>query len=124
MVVKALEDRVLLLAEMPFVSLESGAKQVYAQPAQKELRQELEALIQAILAHEAFAKLSSTERIAFQSDYTSGLMHLLRTGDCQFMFNEMEEWFEYLEELADYDEFQSDMQRQGIDLDALELADV
>ncbi|MBC8448617.1 MAG: hypothetical protein H8D78_12795 [Chloroflexi bacterium] len=124
MVVKMVEDRTLLLAEMPFVAVESGAELVYGQPDQKDLRQELEALMQAILTHKAFARLSSTERVAFQSDYTFGLMHLLRTGDCQFMFDEMEEWFEYLEELADYDEFQSDMQKQGIDLNALELADV
>ena len=88
---------------------------MYAQLSQEQLREELEALMQAILAHEAFARLSSAERVAFQSDYTSGLVHLLRTGGCRPMFNEMEEWFEYLEELADYDEFEDDMREQGID---------
>lgn len=37
-----------------------------------------------------------------------GIATLLLKGDCQPLFEDMEEWHEYLEELVDYDEFEAD----------------
>lgn len=81
-------------------------------------------LLKAIFASSEFhAKLTPRERIAFYNDYTRDIATLLLKGDCRPLFEDMEEWYEYLEELADYDEFEANLREEhNLVLQDIELA--
>jgi hypothetical protein len=81
-------------------------------------------LLKAIFASSEFhVKLTPKERIAFYNDYTRGITALLLKGDCQPLFEDMQEWYEYLEELVDYDEFEADVKEEhNLVLQDIELA--
>lgn len=96
-----------------FAEAESRGKGIYDQPEQAKLREQLPRLLKAIFASGEFhAKLTPKERIAFHNDYTRGIATLILKGDCQPLFEDMEEWYEYLEELVDYDEFEADLKEE------------
>lgn len=107
-----------------FAEAESRSKAVYDRPEQAKWREQLPHLLKAIFASSKFhAKLTPKERIAFYNDYTRGIATLLLKGDCQPLFEDMEEWYEYLEELVDYDEFEAELKdKHNLVLQDIELA--
>lgn len=107
-----------------FAEAESRSKEVYDRPEQARWREQLPRLLKAIFASSEFhAKLTPRERIAFYNDYTRGIATLLLKGNCQPLFEDMEEWHEYLEELVDYDEFEADLKEEhNLVLQDMELA--
>ena len=119
------EDFDLVSVTECFAEAESRGKEVYDQPEQAGLREQLpRLLLKAIFASSEFhAKLTLKERIAFYNDYTRGITALLLKGDCQLLFEDMQEWYEYLEELVDYDEFEADVKEEhNLVLQDMELA--
>lgn len=112
----------LTAVENCFVEAKLRGGEVYSRPEQERLREQLPHLLRAIFTNDDFSKLSASERVAFYNDYTDGVAKLLLTGDCRPLFDAMEEWHEYLEELADYEEFETELKEEhGIDLSDLEL---
>ena len=80
------------------------------QPSQINAQKQIPKLLKLIFTNEEFlTKLTLDERIEFYNDYTNGIASLLLTGDCLLFFEDMQEWYEYLEELVDYEEFKSDI---------------
>jgi len=67
---------------------------------------------------EFVTKLTLDERIAFYNDYTDRITNVLLTRDCRSFFEKMQELYEYLEELEDYDEFKKDIKtRENVTFD-------
>ena len=102
-----------------FTKAKLSKNRIFNQPSQVNARKQLPNLLKLIFTNKEFlAKLTPDERIAFYNDYTKGIANLLLTGDCLSLFEEMQEWCEYLEELVDYDEFKSDiLTRENITFD-------
>ena len=107
-----------------FAEAQSRGKEVYDRPEQAGLREQLPRLLKAIFTSSEFhAKLTPKERVVFYNDYTRGITALLLKGDCQPLFEDMQEWYEYLEELVDYDEFEADVKEEhNLVLQDIELA--
>ena len=122
--IELVDDFDLVSVTECFAEAESRGKEVYDQPEQAKLREQLPRLLKAIFASSEFhAKLTPKERIAFYNDYTRGITALLLKGDCQPLFEDMQEWYEYLEELIDYDEFEADVKEEhNLVLRDIELA--
>ena len=118
------EDFDLVSVAECFAEAESRGKDIYIRPEQARWREQLPRLLKAIFASSEFhAKLTPKERIAFYNDYTRGITALLLKGDCQPLFEDMQEWYEYLEELIDYDEFEADVKEEhNLVLRDIELA--
>ena len=118
------EDFDLVSLAECFAEAESRGKDIYIRPEQARWREQLPRLLKAIFASSEFhAKLTPKERIAFYNDYTRGIATLLLKGDCQPLFEDMQEWYEYLEELVDYDEFEADVKEEyNLVLRDIELA--
>jgi hypothetical protein len=118
------EDFDLVSVAECFAEAESRGKDIYIRPEQARWREQLPRLLKAIFASSEFhAKLTPKERIAFYNDYTRGIATLLLKGDCQPLFEDMQEWYEYLEELVDYDEFEADVKEEyNLVLRDIELA--
>jgi hypothetical protein len=89
------------------------------QPSQINAQKQLHKLLKLIFASKEFVtKLTLDERTEFYNDYTNGIANVLLTGDCLSFFEEMQEWYEYLEELEDYDEFRNDIKtRENVTFD-------
>ena len=122
--IELVDDFDLVSVTECFAEAESRGKEVYDQPEQAKLREQLPRLLKAIFASSEFhAKLTPKERIVFYNDYTRGITALLLKGDCQPLFEDMQEWYEYLEELIDYDEFEADLKEEhNLILQDIELA--
>jgi hypothetical protein len=122
--IELVDDFDLVSVTECFAEAESRGKEVYDQPEQAKLREQLPRLLKAIFASSEFhAKLTPKERIVFYNDYTRGITALLLKGDCQPLFEDMQEWYEYLEELIDYDEFEADVKEEhNLVLRDIELA--
>jgi hypothetical protein len=122
--IELVDDFDLVSVTECFAEAESRGKEVYDQPEQAKLREQLPRLLKAIFASSEFhAKLTPRERIVFYNDYTRGITALLLKGDCQPLFEDMQEWYEYLEELIDYDEFETDVKEEhNLVLRNIELA--
>jgi hypothetical protein len=111
----------LTAVEHCFVEAKLRDWEMYSRPEQEGLREQLPHLLSAIFTNDDFSKLRASERVAFHNDYTDGVAKLLLTGDCRPLFDAMEEWYEVLEELADYEEFEAELKREhNIDLRYLE----
>ena len=123
-IIERVDDLNLVSVTECFAEAESRGKEVYGRPEQARLREQLPRLLKAIFASSEFhAKLTPRERIAFYNDYTRGIATLVLKGDCQPLFEDMEEWYEYLEELMDYDEFEADLKEEhSLVLQDIELA--
>ncbi|MGQ9627176.1 MAG: hypothetical protein ACUVV0_09780 [Anaerolineae bacterium] len=105
---RVLEEYKLASIEECFARAREQGQHVYDQPEQARLREQLPRLLKAIFTSEEFnAKLTPQEKIAFYDDYTRGIATLILTGDCQPLFSDTEEWYESLEELADYEKFKT-----------------
>ena len=102
-----------------FIKAKLSNNKTFDQLPQVNARKQLPNLLRLIFTNQEFlTKLTSDERISFYNDYTEGIANLLLTGDCLSLFEEMQEWYEYLEELVDYDEFKSDIKtRENITFD-------
>ncbi len=102
-----------------FTKAKLSKNKIFNQPSQVNARKQLPNLLKLLFTNQEFlTKLTPGERIAFYNDYTNGIATLLFTGDCLSLFEEMQEWYEYLEELVDYDEFKSDiLTRENITFD-------
>ena len=102
-----------------FTKAKLSNNKTFDQPPQVNARKQLPNLLKLIFTNQEFlTKLTPSERMAFYNDYTEGIANLLLTGDCLSLFEEMQEWYEYLEELVDYDEFKSDIKtRENITFD-------
>ena len=122
--IELVDDFDLVSVTECFAEAESRGKEVYDQPEQAKLREQLPRLLKAIFASSEFhANLTPKERIVFYNDYTRGITALLLKGDCQPLFEDMQEWYEYLEELIDYDEFEADVKEEyNLVLRDIELA--
>jgi len=122
--IELVDDFDLVSVTECFAEAESRGKEVYDQPEQARWREQLPRLLKAIFASSEFhAKLTPKERIVFYNDYTRGITALLLKGDCQPLFEDMQEWYEYLEELIDYDEFEADVKEEyNLVLRDIELA--
>jgi len=122
--IELVDDFDLVSVTECFAEAESRGKEVYDQPEQAKLREQLPRLLKAIFASSEFhAKLTPKERIVFYNDYTRGITALLLKGDCQPLFEDMQEWYEYLEELTDYDKFEADVKEEhNLVLRDIELA--
>ena len=122
--IELVDDFDLVSVTECFAEAESRGKEVYDQPEQAQLREQLPRLLKAIFASSEFhAKLTPKERIVFYNDYTRGITALLLKGDCQPLFEDMQEWYEYLEELTDYDKFEADVKEEhNLVLRDIELA--
>ena len=122
--IERVEDFDLVSVTECFTEAESRGKDIYTRPEQARWREQLPRLLKAIFASSEFhAKLTPKERIAFYNDYTRGIATLLLNGDCQPLFEDMEEWYEYLEELVDYDEFEASLREEhNLILQDIELA--
>ncbi|MCD6553709.1 MAG: hypothetical protein J7M16_06850 [Anaerolineae bacterium] len=117
------ETGIALTMERCFTEARARGQETYSRPEQAKWREQLSYLLQAIFTSDNFSKLSPGERIAFYDDYTNGVIKLLLTGDCQPLFDDMEEWYEYLEEVADYEEFEAELKEEcGVRLGDLKLA--
>jgi hypothetical protein len=122
--IEIVDDFDLVSVRECFAEAESRGKDIYTRPEQARLREQLPRLLKAIFASREFhAQLTPKERIAFYNDYTRGIATLLLKGDCQPLFEGMEEWYEYLEELVDYDEFEAGLKEEhSLVLQDIELA--
>ena len=122
--IELVDDFDLVSVAECFAEAESRGKDIYIRPEQARWREQLPRLLKAIFASSEFhAKLTPKERIAFYNDYTRGITALLLKGDCQPLFEDMQEWYEYLEELIDYDEFEADVKEEyNLVLRDIELA--
>ena len=97
-----------------FTKAKLSNNKIFNQSSQVNARRQLPNLLKLIFTNQEFlTKLTPSERMAFYNDYTEGIANLLLTGDCLSLFEEMQEWYEYLEELVDYDEFKSDIKTRG-----------
>jgi len=101
--VVSLENQELTALSECFKKAELNYSKVLNQPSQINAQKQLPKLLKLIFSRKEFlTKLTANERLEFYNDYTNGIASVLLTGDCLSFFEEMQEWYEYLEELEDY----------------------
>jgi len=116
--ITSLNQELTALSEC-FKKAELNYGKIPNQPSQINAQKQLHKLLKLIFASKEFVtKLTLDERTEFYNDYTNGIANTLLTGDYLSFFEEMQEWYEYLEELEDYDEFRNDIKtRENVTFD-------